>query len=189
MNIAEIVISTLTIIAILAGPVLAVRVTRYLDDRKLKQERRMDVFRTLMRTRRVTLSPDHVGALNLVEIEFQDEKDVISAWRAYFGDLGEKWPSNLTLEELQGREEARSALLTRLLHAMAKALNFEMEQLDIFQGGYAPKGWYDDEQVLRDLRHHLLQIVSGQRAFPVMPMTSPTAQATTPSPNPYPPPP
>ena len=42
-----------TIVAVILGPILAVCVTRYIDESRLKQTRRMDVFRTLMRTRRI----------------------------------------------------------------------------------------------------------------------------------------
>jgi hypothetical protein len=41
------------------------------------------IFRTLMRTRRTPMWPDHVGALNLVKIEFAEESNVIDAWREF----------------------------------------------------------------------------------------------------------
>jgi len=58
------------VIATLAGPVLAVIVTRIVDDGRLRRTRQMEVFRTLMASRRTPLSIDRVKALNLVEIEF-----------------------------------------------------------------------------------------------------------------------
>ena len=39
----------------------------------------------------------------------------------------------------------RQKLLAKLLHAMARKLNFEVEQLEIFEGGYTPQGWADVE--------------------------------------------
>lgn len=184
MTSGEITLTALTILAILAGPIVAVWITRRLDDRRLKQTRRMDVFRTLMRTRRVTLSPDHVGALNLVEIEFQDEKSVIDAWRQYFESLGARWPNDLQEPEIEHRLKRRSALLTKLLHAMATALDFEIEQLDIFEGGYAPQGWQDDEQAIKEIRYRLLQLLNGNGALPITSVTQPSART-----GPYPPPP
>ncbi len=70
---------------------------------------------------------------------------------------------------------------------MATALDFEVEQLEIFRGGYAPQGWLDDEQVQREIRRNLLEVLTGRRAFPVTPMMHPTSQAVPP--DPYPPPP
>jgi len=70
--------SIATIVAVFLGPIFAVLVTPWVDNERLKQNRRMEVFRTLLRTRRIRLNPDHVGALNLVEIEFYGEKGVLA---------------------------------------------------------------------------------------------------------------
>jgi len=56
--------------AILLGPILAVLVTRFIDSRRETQSRRMEIFKTLMRTRRTPTYADHVGALNLIEVEY-----------------------------------------------------------------------------------------------------------------------
>jgi hypothetical protein len=175
--------SLATIVAVLSGPILAVLVTRCVDKSRLKQTRRMDVFRTLMRTRRVTLNPDHVGALNLVEIEFYGEKAVIDSWKAYWEHLHSAVPPiSDTLGQQNFFQESQS-LLTKLLHAIAKALRFKIEQLDIMEGGYAPKGWWDDEQAIRELRGLALDILRGQRGIPVVPLNLATQNS------PYPPPP
>ena len=52
----------------------------------------MEIFRMLMRTRRTRLYPEHVGALNLVEIEFAHDRPVIDAWRELFKHLGSEHP-------------------------------------------------------------------------------------------------
>ena len=49
----------IAIVAILLGPIVAVRLTRYLDDRKEKKERKVKVFKTLMATRAYTVSWAH----------------------------------------------------------------------------------------------------------------------------------
>jgi len=143
----------------------------------------MDVFRTLMRTRRVRLNPDHVGALNLVEIEFYGEDAVIESWRAYWNHLRLVVPAGLTEDRQRQFFQERDALLTKLLHAIPKTLRFHIEQLDILEGGYAPQGWLDDEQTLRQVRALTLDILSGKRGIPVVPLSLPAANS------PYPPPP
>jgi hypothetical protein len=170
-----------TIIAVVAGPILAVWVTRLIDARRLKQTRRMDVFRTLMRTRRMRLNPEHVGALNLVEIEFYGEKAVLEGWKAYWAHLHLAIPTNQT-EQLQFFRD-QDGLLTKLLHAIAKSLHFNIEQLDIFEGGYVPQGWLNDEQTARELRTLMLDILNGRRGIPVVPLNLSAANS------PYPPPP
>ena len=69
-------IEIVTIVALVTGPVLAVLIARWMEYRRTRYERRMDIFRTLMRTRRSRLFLDHVSALNLVEIEFRDDNNV-----------------------------------------------------------------------------------------------------------------
>jgi hypothetical protein len=172
-----------TLVALFVGPILAVLVTRWVDERRLKQTRRMEIFRVLMRTRRMRLNPDHVGALNLVEIEFHSEKAVIDAWKAYWAHLNKAVPSNLSDQQQQQLLRDRDALLTKLLHAVATALHFDIEQLDIFEGGYAPQAWLDDEQSLKLLRILLLDVLAGKRGIPVVPLSLSVQN------NPYPPPP
>ena len=58
---AEIILT----VAVILGPTLAVGVSLFMERRRNQRERRMDIFRTLMRTRMGTskLSFDHVSAL------------------------------------------------------------------------------------------------------------------------------
>jgi hypothetical protein len=177
----DIFMGVATVVALLIGPVLAVLVTRWIDSERLTQTRRMDVFRVLMRTRRMRLTPEHVGALNLVEIEFHSETAVIDAWKAYWAHLHRTMPPNENEQGQLFRE--RDALLTKLLHAIATSLKFNIEQLDIFEGGYIPQGWLDDEQNQRVLRALLLDILSGKRGIPVVPLSLPVQNS------PFPPPP
>jgi hypothetical protein len=69
------------------GPVLAVFMTRYVDGQRDRHERQLQVLRTLMATRRTVVSAEHVGALNLIEIEFYGHQQVIAAWKTYFQHL------------------------------------------------------------------------------------------------------
>lgn len=73
----------LMIAAVLLGPIIAVQLTRYLDNKKEERERKLQVFKTLMATRAYTVSWDHVVALNRIDLEFdkddKKEKAVIEA--------------------------------------------------------------------------------------------------------------
>lgn len=173
----------LTLIALIAGPVVAVLIARNMDTRRAKHERRMDVFRTLMRTRRTTLSPDHVGALNLVEVEFKDKPTVTTEWIKYFEHLASESPKRseeeisekMTQEEKNRRFDLydkrvgkeRDKLLAILLHAIAKVLDFKIEQLEIFEGGYAPQGWNDIEAQQAAIRRFVLGLYFGDFKVPI----------------------
>src|SRR5256712_10898717 len=87
MAVAEI----LTIIAILLSPLFALRVSDRLAEIKDRKQRRFRVYRTLMASRARRLAPDHVEALNLIDVEFhgsdKKSKSVLSAWKAYLDHL------------------------------------------------------------------------------------------------------
>ena len=173
----------LTLIALFAGPVIAVIIARNMDARRAKRERRMDIFRTLMRTRRSRLMPDHVGSLNLVEIEFKDETAVITEWKAYFEHLGIDHPKRTeeqVKDEMTQAEKQRcfdkyderiakerEKLLAKLLHAIAKVLDFKIEQLEIFEGGYVPQGWGDIENQQAAIRRFVVGLYLGYLKVPV----------------------
>ena len=82
----------ITTAAIILGPIIAVLVTRFIDYIRAEKERKYDIFRTLMRTRETPLNWDHVGALNLIEVEFRKHPAVIDAWNAYLEHLGTELP-------------------------------------------------------------------------------------------------
>ena len=125
-----------TILAIVVGPVIAVCITRKLDRDRAAAERKMEIFRTLMRTRGMPIHWDHVGALNLVEVEFIDHQDVIKTWKEYLAHLNERPPKEQAEFAAFGREKA--TLLTALIDAIAKALGVKIAQLDILQGTTCP---------------------------------------------------
>lgn len=165
-------LEAITILAIVVGPVFAVLITRWLDNRRERRTRQMDVFRTLMRTRRTPINTEHVGALNLVEIEFANSPKVVSALRELFRHFGEQ---HVRRDDEKGDEKfleriarERATLLTKLLHSMATDLKFKIEQLEIFEGGYTPEGWHYVEKEQSLARGLLVDIAEGKRALPVM---------------------
>ena len=173
----------LIIIAIVLGPLFGAFLAVWLQQRHAKQERRVDIFRNLMRTRRTPTWLEHVGALNLVEIEFHDNPKVISAWKTLFQHFGQPQPrhtneevrDNMTEDEKRDREESyyrrlgdeRQALLSELLHAIGGELGFKIEQLEIFRGGYTPQGWAEIELEQTAVRRLFTDIYLGHRMFPI----------------------
>ena len=137
-----------------------------------------------MRTRRMRLSQDHVGALNLVEIEFREDRPVIDAWKAYWSHLAKPYPLNesKTIQDQYSHE--RNSLYTKLLDAIAKALHFDIEQLEIFEGGYVPQGWEDDWASQLQIRALLLDTLSVKLLIPITQLSAHTENNLyTPYPN------
>ena len=155
----------LMIFAVLLGPIVAVRLTRYLDEQKEVRERKLGIFKTLMATRAYTLSPGHVEALNRIDLEFsanrRGEKKVIENWRAYLDLLGDR---GIPQEQWGTR---RVDLLVELLYHMGQSLGYDFDKTQIKNGTYAPVGHGRVEEEQAAIRTSLLEVLSGDRAVPM----------------------
>src|ERR671922_1320544 len=60
----------LTLAAIVVAPLVALQVSQRLERQRAKRDRRLIIFRALMANRSSALAPDHVQALNMIDIEF-----------------------------------------------------------------------------------------------------------------------
>ena len=80
MNVTDLIM----IAAVFLGPIVAVRLTRYLDNRKEIKERKLEIFKSLMATRSYIVSWLHVEALNRIDLEFDrnQEREVIEGLEA-----------------------------------------------------------------------------------------------------------
>lgn len=156
----------LMITAVLIGPIIAVRLTRYLDTKKEVRGRKLQVFKTLMATRAYTISWDHVMTLNRIDLEFdrdnKKEKAVIEAWKAYLDLLGDKSISS----EQWGIK--RVDLLVELLHKMAVVLDYDFDKTHIKNSSYSPVAHGDMEDEQRAMRKGLIEVLEGKRVLPML---------------------
>jgi hypothetical protein len=164
------------VIATVAGPIIAVLVTRHVDDVRRVRDRRLDVFRSLMATRRALIAPDKVKALNMVEIEFYGIQSIGDAYQEIMAHINTPPPMPA------GWDERHRKLMTKLLTEMAKILGYKLQQFDVLDGGYYPQAFADIELEQQALRREAIQVFSGKRPLVV----SPAAPAP---PSPFPPPP
>jgi len=129
------------------------------------------------------LSPDHVNALNRIELDFYGsiflgrrfqtsaEKAVTAAWNEYLDSL----TVNFVGENWQAREE----LFVNLMSSMAKCLRLEFDRVHLKRNVYSPLGHFEVEQELHKIRKAVLEIVEGRKNLKVEP-TLPSAQPTLP---------
>ena len=171
-----------TLIALVLGPAIGVYLTRRIDSKRVSRERKLDIFRTLMRTRNLSLNYEHVGALNLVEVEFARNTKVVNAWKSYLENLGKAIPPYEQKDLYDEFIRKREALLTKLVHEIARDVGICIEQLDILQGNYVPQGWIDDESEQRLVRQGLIDVLYGRRSLPIYPYQPPTGTGPYPSP-------
>lgn len=156
----------LMITAVFLGPIVAVRVTRYLDDQKEVRARKLDIFKTLMATRAYNVSWTHVEALNRIDLEFdkkhKKEKEVIEAWKEYLDLLG-----NLNIPPDQWSVR-RVDLLVELLHKMARVLDYDFDKTHIKNSSYSPRAHGETEEQQNTLRAGLIEVLEGKRPIPMI---------------------
>ena len=160
----------ISIIAILAGPILAVQAQKYIEFRREARGRKLHIFRLLMATRATTLAPLHVESLNLIDIEFDSkkrkDKRVIDAWKIYLDHLSEKRDNNDPVA-VRSWLDKNPDLLTRLLYEMAACLGFEFDEVHIRRGGYIPVGLSNIEEEQHLIRREIAKILKGESSFPM----------------------
>lgn len=155
------------VVATFLGPLIAVLVTRWIDQTRETKTRKLWVFRSLLANRRATLSKEFVDAMNLVEIEFFGNERVIGLWRRVMDKLHTD-VSGFKDDERDRHFEEINDLRAKMMHEIGLSLGYKMEQLDILRGGYFPEGWRSLEHRNELINHFLADVALGQRAFPIV---------------------
>ena len=165
---------TLMIAAVILGPIIAVQLQKCIETWREAKGRKLLLFRSLMATRATPVSPEHVQALNMIDIEFygdkQNDKTVTDAWKAYLDHLN-NGPKDFESPTFQSRLDAwalkSNDYLTDLLFAMSQDLGYTFDKVQLKRGAYYPQGHADIEQEQMVLRRGLADIVLGRRRFPI----------------------
>jgi hypothetical protein len=167
--------------ATLIGPIAAVLITRWNDRRSQERARLLTIYRTLMATRRMAVSQEHVGAINMIEVEFHGVRPVVDAWSAYITHLNNTATSR-TPEQAKAWDDRRSELLAMLLVKIASHLGITKGEIEILHGGYAPQGWVDQEARSTRIQNFVIGLSQGKVVVPISVLPPSSA-------NPFPPPP
>lgn len=158
-------ILVVTIIAIVLGPIKAVKITRDLDQIRESRSRKYAILSDLMRTRRARIDPVHVGALNLIELEFYGRKSVIDAFRSYSRNLATREP--VDDESAERFFQDRDDLFIELLKHIADELGYSFDKRDLSKLGYFPEG-LSRYQSNSDANASLMrEVLEGRRAIPI----------------------
>lgn len=171
----------LLILSTLAGPVVAVQAQKWIERARAGDQRKINLFNTLMATRAARVSFEHVRALNMIDIEFngarsQKEKAVIDAWHIYHDHLNQQ---NIPDAQIQAWVDRGSDRFIDLLYAMSQALRYNFDRVLLMRGSYSPRAHGEEENAQLQIRDSLRKILSGESPLP-MTLTSvpaPTAQA------------
>ena len=156
----------ITISAIIIGPIAAVQIEKLLERIRDSRNRKMSIFKTLMATRGTPLSYSHVEALNRIELEFSKGKKyegVISTWKEYFDNLGQRASD----EDLTSWNIKNEELLANLLFEMGSSLGLKFDKVSIKRNVYSPIGHLNIEREQQALRKGLIEVLDGDRDIPM----------------------
>lgn len=101
----------------------------------------------------------------------------MTAWRTYMDHLNS--PGGRVLEQAENLtfNDKRTDLLAKLLRQISLQLGFEMSEIDLKRGGYAPSGWaFRDEQEAR-LKFEAIKMFAGESPLRVLPWEISTTQS------------
>lgn len=161
MTVSEII----SIAAVLLSPLVALQISEMLQRRREQRQRRLQVFKTLMGTRASRLNPEHVQALNMIDIEFHGSesksKAVLNAWKAYLDQL------NTSQSEPAVWLSKKEDLFVDLLYEMSRHLGYDFDKTHIRRTSYFPKGFGDLESDQLAIRKGVAAILSGEASFPI----------------------
>ena len=158
-------VDKLTIFALIAGPVIAVLIIRYWDEKRETNRHKWKIFRNLMCYYKHPHSHGFVSSLNLLEVEFHDDKAVLAAWNSMYEHFHKEEPIEDNRNKIFHGE--RDKLRTELLQKVAHSLGIKLDSLDMIQSGYSPQGWEWDEAEQWLMRKKLSNVLEGTRPFPV----------------------
>jgi hypothetical protein len=157
------------IFAVVAGPIFAVWVTRFHDIKSDAKSRKQSILRSLLRTRQIRLDPEHVGALNLIEIEFYNKPSVVDRYTEYIGHLNKPLPPENAHEVFF---QERHDLFVGLLHAIGRDLGYAFDKHDLDKRSYAPVAWGNEQERQRKNAALITELLEGSRSLPVFNMVA-----------------
>jgi hypothetical protein len=150
------------VLATAAGPIGAVLITFWRERRASLRARRLEIFRTLMATRQIPISREHVNALNLIEVDFYGCENVQKEWLVYKAHL-----FGGGTEDDAWRDK-KERFLANLLCEMARTLRYNIPAMEIFKGGYAPVGWTNVQRRVLEAFEYVHNLSTGQTAVPMV---------------------
>ena len=180
--------TTIMVIAIVAGPILAVQAQKLIERLTQRRQAKEVLFKTLMSTRGATLLPAHVQALNMIDIEFHGKrkknKKVVDAWRLYLDQLYSS-PQDRKAADYKTKLEAWTSknndMLDNMLFEMATSLKYNFDKVLLKRGAYFPTGYGEAELDHLTIRMGLVDLFLGLKYIPIRVVEPPLTEAVEPS--------
>lgn len=124
----------LNLIAIIVIPIVAVLIGQWLQNRSEKRKDKMQIFKALMTARIYGWTVESVHALNVIDIVFADDTNVINAWKKLHEKYIVKDPTDAQLEQIKKAQD-------KLLEEISNSLGYNNKiTWETIQTPYIPDG-------------------------------------------------
>lgn len=156
----------ITLFMLIFGPVSAVCLRMHLMKKRDARNRKWELFRILMRDRSQvpTSSSDYLGALNLIEAEFNNETEIINALTTLNSHI-RKHPKSKSASRRY--EDKIVDLNMSLIDEIAKSLEVKLVKKEIYRGSILSGETIVKMSKEDAIRTFLAEIAIGERSFPV----------------------
>lgn len=159
--------------ATLLGPILAVQAQKAVEAFRERRGRKTRLFEQLMATRASRVSPEHVRALNMIDLVFYGERllgvqrrsakeqRILDAWKEYLDHLNNRGDAEQLMHWIAKGDE----LFTNLLYEIANDIGFKFDRVQLKRGSYLPVAHGELEAEQAELRRATLSLVTGKHAL------------------------
>jgi len=165
-----------TVIALIAGPTLAVAMTLYFQKREFIRNQRIQLLKTLMAMRAEPVNPERIRALAVIDVVFNDKPSVRVKWKEYYEAL-----NNPVYRTDPNAYQVWFNKQNEMLAEMAKAIGYGgaigYEEL---QRMYSPQAYTDNAVMTQEAQKELLRVLKASENFgsakraEVVPLKPPT---------------
>jgi len=168
----------LTLLAILLAPLLAIQAQKWIERIREKHQRKLYVFGTLMATRASRLSPEHVQALNMIDLAFygrkilssryqtKAEQSITEAWKKYLDQLAAQYNKDNDAE-VSSWHKKNDEFFFELLSKMATALGYHFDDVHLQKNIYNPVAYGEQELDQLIIRKNLAKVLTGKQSIPM----------------------
>ena len=148
--------TTISILAVLLSPLVAVLVTVYLQNRREKRNQKLWIFNTLIATRHSPIIEENVRSLNMIDIAFHDSPNLRKLWHEYFDMLANEGLNN----ELGFSQRQKKNL--EMITEMARVLGYgkAISHLDVDRV-YYPIGLGTQSKRAEAIAEELLRVLKA----------------------------
>lgn len=170
-----IAIAIAAILATLFSPLIAVQVQKWIERATERRNAQQNIFRTLMATRATRLDPNHVHALNSIDLDFGTagrrqnprEREVIDRWRLYADQLNLALPEPSTEAQQEAWVQRADDLFIELLFALSQCLGYSFDRVQLRRAVYRPRGHGQVELRQDIIQRGFAGLFTGETSLPM----------------------